>query len=89
MTDYGYFDGACEPDNPGGTGGWGFVLFAGDGSKLAEEYGVLRSKPTMTNNVAEYTAAGMAVKRYKESGRPGPLLLHGDSKLVVEQMLGN
>ncbi len=43
----------------------------------------------MTNNVAEYTAAGCAVKAYRELGRQGPLLLHGDSKLVVEQMQGN
>lgn len=88
MSDYGFFDGACEPRNPGGTGGWGFVLFSASGEKLTESFGLLRAKPSMTNNVAEYIAAGCAVKAYRELGRDGPLLLHGDSQLVVKQMQG-
>jgi ribonuclease HI len=83
-----YFDGAVEPVNPGGTGGWGFVLRSRDGKLLREGHGVLKARPTMTNNFAEYVAAGMAVKTYQETGRSGPLLLRGDSKLVVEQMSG-
>ena len=82
------FDGACLPVNPGGTGGWGFVLRDSAGRLLQEGHGVLEASPTMTNNFAEYVAAGMAVKAYYGTGRPGPLLLRGDSKLVVEQMSG-
>ena len=86
--DLAYFDGACEPKNPGGTGGWGFVIFDSEGTELASNCGAMRARPEMTNNVAEYAAAGAAIKAYKEMSRPGPLLLHGDSKLVVMQMTG-
>jgi len=86
--DHGYFDGSCEPVNPGGSGGWGFVLYDPSGTKLADGHGAMRPRPDMTNNVAEYAAAGAAVKRYRELGRRGPLLLMGDSKLVVMQMKG-
>ena len=84
--DYGYFDGSCEPVNPGGQGGCGFALYEPGGVKLADGHGVMRARPDMTCNVAEYAAAGAAVKRYRELGRSGPLLLMGDSKLVVLQM---
>ncbi len=83
-----YFDGACEPVNPGGTGGWGFVIRDFTGAILKEGHGRIAAGPTTTNNVAEYVAAGMAVRAYKELNRPGPLLLRGDSKLVVMQMRG-
>jgi len=81
-------DGACEPNNPGGTGGWGFVIKA-KGEIIASSYGVMDARPDMTNNVAEYAAVGAAVKAYQAMGRPGPLLVKTDSKLVVEQMKGN
>jgi len=87
-ADIGYFDGACEPCNPGGTVGWGFVLLDADGKVITEGWGRLNARPDRTNNVAEYLAAGKAVKAYKESGRSGPLVLRGDSQLVVKQMLG-
>lgn len=83
-----YVDGACEPRNPGGTGGWGFVIRDAAGVLLKEGYGRLNARPDMTNNVAEYCAAGAAVKAYKELGRSGPLLVRGDSQLVVKQMSG-
>lgn len=87
--DHAFFDGAVEPVNPGGTGGWGFVIYDASGSKLIDNCGVMRARPSMTNNVAEYAAAGAAIKAYKDTGRPGPFTLFGDSKLVVEQMKGN
>ena len=84
-----YVDGAVEPVNPGGTGGWGFTIRDHAGVLLKEGYGRMAAKPEMTNNVAEYIAAGLALKAYQELGRPGPLLVRGDSKLVVMQMLGH
>ncbi|PSN87389.1 hypothetical protein B9Q03_10645 [Candidatus Marsarchaeota G2 archaeon OSP_D] len=35
-----YFDGACEPVNPGGVGSWGFVVFFRD-KIIHFGYGVL------------------------------------------------
>lgn len=81
-----YVDGAVEPVNPGGTAGWGFTIRDYSGVLLQEGYGRMAPKPEMTNNVAEYVAAGMALKTYRELGRPGPLLIRGDSKLVIMQI---
>lgn len=83
-----YVDGACEPVNPGGTGGWGFTIRDSQGVLLKEGFGRMTASPQMTNNVAEYVSAGMAIKTYSELGLPGPLLIRGDSKLVVMQMRG-
>jgi hypothetical protein len=32
-----HFDGACEPVNPGGHGGWGYVIRAVDDGRLCAE----------------------------------------------------
>lgn len=77
-----YFDGACEPRNPGGTGAYGFVV--GD----TEGKGVLPAASWMSNNFAEYWAAAEAIAAWKAMGAAGTLTLRGDSKLVVEQMSG-
>lgn len=80
----GYFDGACEPFNPGGlaTGGWvipersiaGCAAYGrGDGA---------------TNNVAEYRAAIDCLRAIYRIGWRGHVTLYGDSKLVVEQFSG-
>lgn len=83
-----YVDGACEPINPGGTGGWGFTIRDHTGVLLKEGYGRITASPEMTNNFTEYVAAGMAVMAYQELGRAGPLLIRGDSRLVILQMQG-
>jgi ribonuclease HI len=86
--DTAYCDGACEPVNPGGTGGWGFIIKDEAGNLLTSGYGALEAGPEMTNNVAEYMSGAMCVKAYRQLGRPGPLLIRGDSKLMVMQMRG-
>ena len=86
--DIAYFDGSCKPVNPGGWGGWGFVVCDSRGNKVFDGCGAMRPRKDMTNNVAEYAAAGACIKAYKDSGRKGPLLMRGDSKLVVMQMRG-
>jgi len=88
MTDIGYFDGACQPENPGGHGGWGFVIRDDNGKVIAEGSGYLPQKKWMTNNVVEYSAALAALVAYKKLGRTCGLKLHGDSKLVVMQVKG-
>jgi|GEM_PF-1866293 ribonuclease HI len=86
--DTGHFDGACEPGNPGGTGAWGFVIEDDEGCVIGTGSGTIPPNPRLTNNVAEYGAAIKAVLHYKSTDRPGPLLLRGDSQLVVKQMQG-
>lgn len=83
-----HFDGACEPHNPGGWGGWGFAICDPAGTEQANGHGVLDKGPGMTNNVAEYTAALECVRRWIAMEIPEPLLIRGDSKLVIEQMSG-
>ena len=83
-----WVDGACEPTNPGGTGGIGFVIKEPTGELITSGYSTLRARPTMTNNFAEYACACAAVRAYKDLDRPGPLEVRGDSMLVTKQMRG-
>lgn len=90
-----YFDGGCEPVNPGGRMTWGwhieipkpFVVFESLSGK-----GTVAPKPSNTNNIAEYTALGFCLKRLNEliSGGyvPDRILVRGDSQLVVNQVNG-
>lgn len=80
-------DGACAPTNPGGTGGWGYVIRDGNNLELSD-YGIIRPFPELSNNFAEYCAVGACIKRWMEEGRKETLHIHTDSKLVVEQMNG-
>ena len=87
-----HFDGACEPVNPGGHGGWGYVIRAVEGAQLGAELacgsGYIPASRQTTNNVAEYTAALEAVRAWLRLARSTPLLVCGDSKLVIMQMRG-
>ena len=81
-----HFDGACEPRNPGGFGGWGFVICDPSGVEVSTGSGLLPKGPEMTNNVAEYTAALECLRAWIGLERRGGIVVHGDSKLVIEQM---
>jgi ribonuclease HI len=89
-----YFDGACEPVNPGGTGAYGYVVTRG-GETLAEGSDRIGSGPGMTNNVAEYRAliAGLSEVRDRQIDGRLPervqLVCRGDSRLVCEQVAGH
>jgi len=84
-----YFDGLCEPRNPGGyaCGGWciephpGYEVFAE--RKVGGSF-YLRGAGA-TNNVAEYRAAIEALGAIYHAGYQGDVRLHGDSQLVVRQ----
>ena len=88
-----YFDGCCEPTNPGGTASYGAVVFVG--KKRAWECSELfvpvpgRERET-SNNVAEYSGF-LAILEYLLSTDldDQTINIHGDSKLVIEQMQGN
>lgn len=82
-----YFDGACEPRNPGGWATWGWVALR-DGKAIASGRGCVGHGDGMTNNVAEYTAAIEAL-RWLSGRSAGPgVVLRGDSQLVVRQVSG-
>jgi len=57
MNDYlAWFDGACEPFNPGGTATCGAIVKSEEGTVLLEEGRLVRKGSGMSNNVAEYAA---------------------------------
>jgi len=83
-----YFDGACEPKNPGGIGTWGFVLLRGK-EVIAQEYGNIGEGEGVTNNVAEYNAMLMGLQLARDTLKSGDkLVVYGDSQLAIKQMNG-
>lgn len=84
-----FFDGACEPKNPGGVPTWGYVIYRADGSLWFEDCGVSRlNKFPKTNNVAEYHALGHGLRRLLDEGHQGDVMVYGDSQLVINQVFG-
>jgi ribonuclease HI len=96
-----YFDGACEPRNPGGVATYGWAIFrapeeGGAPELLREGRGcVARGGPRATNNVAEYSALIFALEALLDLARAEPLgpmrvevSVRGDSQLVVRQVVG-
>lgn len=80
-----YFDGLCEPRNPGGTMVWAFCLEAGESS--TEQAKAIPPAPANTNNVSEWLALGFALKHISEQATvPSNLRIFGDSQLVVNQL---
>jgi len=82
-----WFDGACEPRNPGGHGAWG-VRICVDGKEVHVSGGYVGSGATISNNVAEYAGVVAILKWVLQSGIHGSLKVHGDSKLVIKQLSG-
>lgn len=85
-----FFDGLCEPKNPGGWAIYGFVVYK-DGKKIHEEYGLAGrpGTPEATNNVAEYMGILKALEYLEKSGHSGDEVeICGDSQLVVKQLSG-
>ncbi|MCI4327561.1 MAG: ribonuclease HI family protein [Thermoplasmata archaeon] len=83
-----HFDGACEPPRGGGVATYGFTL---EGPELEhEEFGlaVPPGSERATNNVAEYVGAIRALEFLVSIGYRGPVLVFGDSQLVIRQMSG-
>lgn len=82
------FDGACEPPGTGGIATFGFTI---DGEGFAVEdrgLAVRPHAPTATNNVAEYAGAICALERLVADHYDGPVIVRGDSQLVIRQMTG-
>ena len=88
MNEYlAWFDGACEPVNPGGTASFGVIVKGVDGTVLLRDHGVVGIGKDMSNNVAEY-AGVLHILEYLSSRPPGRVTIHGDSNLVINQLNG-
>jgi len=96
-----YFDGACQPQNPG-VGTWAFIVCCHDGhdvvrgslsvredSIIHRSMGVVDGGRLSTNNRAEYYALGHGLKwiRENEEGLWTKLFIYGDSQLVIYQSI--
>jgi len=79
-----YFDGACEPVNPGGAMAMGFIVFY-DGREVYQACNFVPADPANSNNVSEYLGLKMVLDYI--DAHPGlEYTVFGDSKLVINQM---
>ena len=83
-----YFDGLCEPVNPGGIACYGWLLLDERGQVVQEDDGVEARGPDATNNVAEWSALLYGL-RAAAALHPERLEIRGDSRLVINQLTGS
>jgi len=86
-----YFDGLCQPVNPGGIACYAFVVKS-NGKIIHSDYGVAGEpfSKDSTNNVAEYTALAKALEWLVASNLVSDkVVINSDSQLVVNQLEGN
>lgn len=84
-----FFDGACEPKNPGGVATCGWLIHNHAGETIASGYREVARGDGATNNVAEWTALGLGLRFCLDNPEvaSGKVLhIKGDSKLVIEQL---
>jgi ribonuclease HI len=85
----GYFDGACEPKNPGGNMGVGSCIRVA-GKELFSNSKFVKAHYCNSNNVAEYMAFESILDFIiTEKWRDRSITIYGDSKLVIEQQFGS
>lgn len=83
-----WYDGCCEPVNPGGHAACGVVIRCND-RILWQESRYIGHGPGMSNNVAEYSGILAALEYLLQAGLAHrPVILRGDSMLSVRQMSG-
>jgi ribonuclease HI len=80
-----WFDGVCEPYNPGGHVAYGATVTI-DGQVVFEEAKYVGVGDRMSCNVGEYSGIIAVLKFLQEL--EGPAVIRSDSKLVVEQLNG-
>lgn len=80
-----WFDGCCEPTNPGGHAAYGVVIEC-DGKTSLMTGGYVGCGSKISNNVAEYAGVIRILEALAEI--PGTATIHGDSKLVINQLGG-
>ncbi|MFL6482288.1 MAG: ribonuclease HI [Nitrososphaera sp.] len=86
-----YFDGLCQPINPGGIACFAFLVKS-NGRTIHSEYG-LAGEPfseNSTNNVAEYTALTKALQWLLANKLDSDKVeINTDSQLIVNQLAGD
>lgn len=81
-----YFDGACEPKNPGGNMGIGATIRC-NGKEVFTHSQFVKAGPRNSNNVAEYMAFESILDFIlKNAWQKRSFTIYGDSKLVINQM---
>lgn len=83
-----YFDGSCEPINPGGTAKWGYAICNNDGDLIKGMGGVIGSGKGMTNNIAEYWGIIECLIYLNVHHFDDYIEIFGDSKMVVNMVKG-
>jgi ribonuclease HI len=87
-----FFDGLCEPENPGGVACYGFVVYRESSvgeKKIFEDHGVAAEPgPDSTHNVAEYTGLIKSIEWVLANQSDRGLEILGDSQLVIRQLTG-
>lgn len=86
-----YFDGLCQPINPGGISCYAFIVKS-DGRIIYCDYGIAGEpfSDDSTNNVAEYTALAKALQwLLAHNYGTKKIEIKGDSQLVVNQLKGD
>lgn len=82
-----YFDGLCQPRNPGGTACYSFIVKNGENT-IYQEYDL--AAHDITNNVAEYTGLIKALEwLLAHSYENQNIIVRGDSQLVIRQIERN
>src|SRR5919197_1441004 len=80
-----YFDGLCQPCNPGGTACFAFIVNNKEESTIHSEYGL--AAYDSTNNVAEYTGIIKALEWLLKNNLTNEnIIARGDSRLVINQI---
>jgi ribonuclease HI len=85
-----FFDGCCEPKNPGGNMGMGALIYDHDRTLLRAHSWMIPAHDENSNNVAEYLAVKWVLDTLKMGGfQFRAIYIFGDSRLVIEQLWGN
>ncbi len=86
-----YFDGLCQPINPGGISCYAFIVKKGERS-IYSDYGVAGDpySENSSNNVAEYTALLKALQWLLANNLGSTkVVVKSDSQLIVNQLAGD
>ncbi len=86
-----YFDGLCQPVNPGGISCYAFVVKS-EGRTIYSDYGIAVEpfSQDSTNNVAEYTALVKALQWLLQNNLGSKKVeIKSDSQLIVNQLTGD
>lgn len=86
-----WYDGSCEPINPGGTAAWGVVVRDKNNDLVGTHNGVIGRGEGMSNNVAEFAAATKALRIILGLGLTNngcSVLMQGDSLMSVNILNG-